>query len=173
MNDALKSIAGKYQINEDQLPTILGALNIKSERPSENQIKCVERVCELMQGGSPIEAAAATVVQEAKGKKTSKDSSALAQTDSSDLAAIAAEAVPPDIKSQLDAVAAAVGPVAVPDFVDLVTEEAISVENGIRAYSRQALVTAMSENPRPQGTPEEAVALFHKKQAERAAQRGH
>ena len=173
MNDALKAIAGKHQINEDQLPAILGALNIKTDKPTDNQLRGVERVCELMQGGSSIEAAAATVAQEAKSRKTSKDSSALAQTDSSDLAAIAAESVPPDIKAQINLVAKAVGPIAVPDFVEVITDEASAVEHGIRQYARQALVTAMSENPRPQGTPEEAVALFHKKQAERAAQRGH
>ena len=171
MSDTLKQIVQRFNIAEDQIPAITAALSIKTDRPSENQLKGVEQVCELMQSGASLEEAAETVLKDARAKKTAKDSSAIA-TQAGEIVA-QTESVPSDIKSQIDAVAEAVGPVAVPDFVALVTEEAIGIEDGIRAYSRQALITAIAENPRQQGTPEDAVALFHKKQAERAAQRGN
>ena len=72
-NDRLKVIATKYEVAEDQISAILNALSIKTENPSEIQLKGFERVCELMKGGTPLEKAAQTVADEAKTKTTAKD----------------------------------------------------------------------------------------------------
>jgi hypothetical protein len=72
-NNTLKAIATKYNVAEDQISAILIALNIKTDNPSEIQLKGFERVCELMKGGIPLEKAAQDVADEAKAKATAKD----------------------------------------------------------------------------------------------------
>jgi hypothetical protein len=77
--EALKIIAAKHKVAEDRIPAILNALIIKTDKPSEAQLRGVERVCELMKGGAQLEAAAETVANEAKAKTTAKDNPESAQ----------------------------------------------------------------------------------------------
>lgn len=191
----LKEIAVRYAISHDRIPEVLGAMKLKLETLTETQIQLFQDVCQMLQSGMDLAMASQAVADKAKeqaktkaaAKKFPESAQDVVGTENQpeqstaitpakgnpmpELVVKGVESVPSDAREQIDAVAKAVGPSAVPDFVEVVTDEANAVDQGIREYARQALLKAITENPRPQGTPEDAVALFKKKQAERLAQR--
>lgn len=191
----LQEIAVRYAIAHERIPEVLGAMKLKLETMTEPQVQLFQDVCQMLQSGMDLAMASQAVADKAKEQAKTKaaakkfpesaqdvagaehqpeQSTAIAPAKGNpmpELAVKGVESVPSDAREQIDAVAKAVGPEAVPDFVEVVTNEANAVDQGIREYARQALLKAITENPRPQGTPEDAVALFKKKQAERLAQR--
>jgi hypothetical protein len=195
----LQEIAVRYAIPNERIPEILGAMKLKLETLTEVQVPLFQDVCQMLQSGMDLamasQAMAAKAKEQAKAAAKTKaaakkfpeftqdtadaehppeQSTAIAPAKDNpmpELVVREVESVPPDAREQIDEVARAVGPSAVPDFVEVVTDEASAVDQGIRQYARHALFKAIAENPRPQSTPEEAVELFKKKQAERLAQR--
>lgn len=191
----LQEIAVRYAIAHERIPEVLGAMKLKLETLTEPQVQLFQDVCQMLQSGMDLAMASQAIADKAKEQAKTKaaakkfpefaqdatdaenppeQSTAIALAKDNpmpELVVKEVESVPPDAREQIDAVARAVGPSAVPDLVEVITDEATAIDQGIRQYSRQALLKAISENSRPQGTPEEAVELFKKKQAERLAQR--
>jgi len=74
MNNALKEIAGKYEVSEESIPEILTGMKVKDvQKPSKPQLEGFEKVCILLKEGKPMDQALATVLEAAKNDRLQKD----------------------------------------------------------------------------------------------------
>ena len=74
MNHALKEIAQKYEITEEQIAEILVGIGVKNiDNPGKRQLEGLEEVCVLIKEGKSQEEAIAIVVNEAKNGKEEED----------------------------------------------------------------------------------------------------
>jgi len=74
IHDSFKQIAERYSIPEDQISKILESIKIKSSvKPSDEQLRGFEKVCQMIQSGTELELAVQSIHEEAKNsKKTQK-----------------------------------------------------------------------------------------------------
>ncbi|MEH2260397.1 hypothetical protein [Nostoc sp.] len=74
IHDSFKQIAERYSIPKDQISKILESIKIKSlAKPSSEQIRGFEKVCQMVQSGMELEVAVQTIHEEAKNSnKTQK-----------------------------------------------------------------------------------------------------
>jgi hypothetical protein len=77
--EALKEIANKYEITEENILEIVAGIKVKNpEKPTKRQLEGFEQVCHFLKEGKPINEAIALVVEEAKnGSKEAIASSQL------------------------------------------------------------------------------------------------
>ncbi|NJM76254.1 MAG: hypothetical protein HC852_11255 [Acaryochloridaceae cyanobacterium RU_4_10] len=185
----LQEIAFRHTISSDRIPEILTAMKLKPETLRDDDLTHFESVCQQIHAGIDFDMAIQSVAPskqtKAKAAKAKpmpefappqdgeEKSGAIAKADRpvTELVVQDVEFVNQNAREQIDAVVKAVGPLVATDYVEVVTEEAIAIDQGIRHYARHALYRSIAENPRAQGTPEDAVELFKQKQAERAARR--
>lgn len=64
MNETLKTIATKYSIDLDQIPSILDELNINPNNPNTNHINQFEKACHFLKEGQDFDEAIANAVKE-------------------------------------------------------------------------------------------------------------
>lgn len=74
-NNSFKEIAKRYSIPEDQISKILESIKIKSSaKPSDEQLKGFEKVCQMIQSGMELDVAVQSIHEEAKNNnKTQKE----------------------------------------------------------------------------------------------------
>lgn len=66
-NNSFKEIAKRYSIGEDQISEILESIKIKSSaKPSDEQLKGFEKVCQMIQSGMELDVAVQSIHEEAK-----------------------------------------------------------------------------------------------------------
>ena len=67
IHNSFKEIAKRYSIAEDQISTILESIKIKSSaKPSDEQLKGFDQVCQMVQSGIELDAAVQSIHEEAK-----------------------------------------------------------------------------------------------------------
>lgn len=67
IHNSFKEIAKRYSIGEDQISTILESIKIKSSaKPSDQQLKGFDQVCQMVQSGMELDAAVQSIHEEAK-----------------------------------------------------------------------------------------------------------
>ncbi len=67
IHNSFKEIAKRYSIGEDQISPILESIKIKSSaKPSDEQLKGFEQVCQMVQSGIELDAAVQLIHEEAK-----------------------------------------------------------------------------------------------------------
>lgn len=85
MNNALKEIACKYEVSEEEIPAILAGMKVKdAQKPSKPQLEGFEKVCRMLKEGQPMDQALATILEEAKNDKTQKDTQVNGSTNPSE-----------------------------------------------------------------------------------------
>ncbi len=74
MNNALKEIAAKYGVAEENIPEILTGMKVKdAQKPSKAQLEGFEKVCAMLQEGKPMDQALTILLEEAKNGRAGKD----------------------------------------------------------------------------------------------------
>ena len=67
IHNSFKEIAKRYSIGEDQISPILESIKIKSSaKPSDEQLRGFEQVCQMVQSGIELDAAVQSIHEQAK-----------------------------------------------------------------------------------------------------------
>ena len=81
MNNALKEIAAKYNVAEENISEILAGMKVKdAQKPSKAQLEGFEKVCVMLQEGKPMDQALTILLEEAKNGKVGKEASQVSGT---------------------------------------------------------------------------------------------
>lgn len=77
IHNSFKEIAKRYSIGEDQISPILESIKIKSSaKPSDEQLRGFEQVCQMVQSGMELDAAVQSIHAEAKNNNLAQPENA-------------------------------------------------------------------------------------------------